>query len=625
MSRNLVVFRLLLFSLSVGGLVSVGCQRDTPAPTVAEPNVQAEASPQVSEGTALAQLRGTSVAIIVSEDLRRSRFTPSPSPSPILTPKPTAITAGGPTAVSDTGPTPDVTTSPSPQPVAARVTRVIDGDTLEVRLADGSTERIRFLGVDAPETFAANKSGVFDGVTDTACLDHWGALATSFVTDALEHRDVQVLVDPAVGRRYDRGRLLAYVHIGGVDFNAQLVELGYARVYEEGDSSRKEEYLRLERQAQSESIGLWECAAQASSAAEPAPTAMGVLTAIATPSAAATPAAVPTPTPEASPNPSPTATPEPSPSPTPTLTPAPTAAPTPSPTVTPTQSPTITPTASPIATPMPSPSPGAVPPSPTSLPFTSVPATSTQPPTPQSARPSIAKACDFSVGGEPVFKGNVSSSGENIYHTPESPYYARTAIDETKGEKWFCTEKEAIAEGWRAPLGQPSAPTGEPTATAEATLVPTATASPSAEPRPAPAPSAAPSPVPPPSATPTPPPPGATNVQIECIFFDGVVSRQEPDEYVQIVNVGDLSQDLSGWRLEDISDDRRPVVFKFTSGILEPGGAVRVYTNEVHPEWGGFSFGRGSAIWNNSDPDTAALLDETGSLVSSKSYPPGCE
>ena len=49
-------------------------------------------------------------------------------------------------------------------------------------------------------------------------------------------------------------------------------------------------------------------------------------------------------------------------------------------------------------------------------------------------------------------KGNVSSSGK-IYHLPGSDSYDRTKIDESKGERWFCTEAEARAEGWRAPKG----------------------------------------------------------------------------------------------------------------------------------------------------------------------------
>jgi len=45
-------------------------------------------------------------------------------------------------------------------------------------------------------------------------------------------------------------------------------------------------------------------------------------------------------------------------------------------------------------------------------------------------------------------KGNIGSSGR-IYHLPGSDSYAGTRIDESKGERWFCTEAEARAAGWR--------------------------------------------------------------------------------------------------------------------------------------------------------------------------------
>ncbi len=46
-------------------------------------------------------------------------------------------------------------------------------------------------------------------------------------------------------------------------------------------------------------------------------------------------------------------------------------------------------------------------------------------------------------------KGNISSSGERIYHVPGGQYYDRTKISPQKGERWFCTEAEAVAAGWR--------------------------------------------------------------------------------------------------------------------------------------------------------------------------------
>lgn len=46
-------------------------------------------------------------------------------------------------------------------------------------------------------------------------------------------------------------------------------------------------------------------------------------------------------------------------------------------------------------------------------------------------------------------KGNISTSGEKIYHTPSQKYYAKTVIDESRGEKYFCTEEEAQNAGFR--------------------------------------------------------------------------------------------------------------------------------------------------------------------------------
>ncbi len=46
-------------------------------------------------------------------------------------------------------------------------------------------------------------------------------------------------------------------------------------------------------------------------------------------------------------------------------------------------------------------------------------------------------------------KGNISSSGEKIYHVPGGRYYDATVINPDAGERWFCTEAEAVANGWR--------------------------------------------------------------------------------------------------------------------------------------------------------------------------------
>ncbi|NGO50594.1 thermonuclease family protein [Mesorhizobium camelthorni] len=54
-----------------------------------------------------------------------------------------------------------------------------------------------------------------------------------------------------------------------------------------------------------------------------------------------------------------------------------------------------------------------------------------------------------SPNGCPI-KGNISNNG-HIYHAPWSPWYSRTKLSLEKGERWFCSEREALDAGWRAP------------------------------------------------------------------------------------------------------------------------------------------------------------------------------
>ncbi len=54
---------------------------------------------------------------------------------------------------------------------------------------------------------------------------------------------------------------------------------------------------------------------------------------------------------------------------------------------------------------------------------------------------------------ECVIKGNIShNSGRKIYHLPGMEYYEQIRIDPSRGERWFCTESEAINNGWRKAL-----------------------------------------------------------------------------------------------------------------------------------------------------------------------------
>ena len=50
-----------------------------------------------------------------------------------------------------------------------------------------------------------------------------------------------------------------------------------------------------------------------------------------------------------------------------------------------------------------------------------------------------------------AIKGNISSKGDRIYHVPCSKFYTKTEIRIEDGERWFCSEQEAVANGWRPP------------------------------------------------------------------------------------------------------------------------------------------------------------------------------
>lgn len=58
-------------------------------------------------------------------------------------------------------------------------------------------------------------------------------------------------------------------------------------------------------------------------------------------------------------------------------------------------------------------------------------------------------AANDNEAGKCLIKGNIGKKSVRIYHIPGGAYYARTRIDEKKGERWFCSESEARNSGWR--------------------------------------------------------------------------------------------------------------------------------------------------------------------------------
>jgi micrococcal nuclease len=125
----------------------------------------------------------------------------------------------------------------------AVVERIIDGDTIELE----GGERIRYLMINTPETTGGKN-------------ECYGSNAVQFNTDLVLGKTVTLDYDVQCQDMF--GRTLAYVSVGGVEVNTEMVKRGFACVLHippNGDS-RKDEFEALEDTAKAENRGLWgEC------------------------------------------------------------------------------------------------------------------------------------------------------------------------------------------------------------------------------------------------------------------------------------------------------------------------------------------------------------------------------
>lgn len=128
------------------------------------------------------------------------------------------------------------------------VTHVVDGDTVDLRLPDGSTGRVRLLGIDTPETVKPN--------TPVQC---YGPEASAR-TKALLPQGTGVLVQRDAEARDRYGRLLAYLWRGddGLFINASLVTDGYARTLSiDPNTAHRPDLSRAQSLARQAGAGLW--------------------------------------------------------------------------------------------------------------------------------------------------------------------------------------------------------------------------------------------------------------------------------------------------------------------------------------------------------------------------------
>jgi len=236
-----------------------------------------------------------------------------PDTSPTTRPTTTALTA-----------TPSNAPAPDPLPpglTEARVTRVVDGDTIHVEI-QGQEFTVRYIGIDTPET-----------VHPSQPVGCFGPEASARNKEMVDGKTVGLERDVSETDAF--GRLLRYVYVGGDMVNAALVRDGYAQssTYPP-DVKHQATFIELQRQAREAGRGLWGASCSSPTAAPPPPV-------------------------------------------------------------------------------------GGV------------------------------GGCEFSANGNPMIKGNINREGEKIYHVPGQRHYDETVINEGAGERWFCTEGEAVESGWR--------------------------------------------------------------------------------------------------------------------------------------------------------------------------------
>ena len=128
----------------------------------------------------------------------------------------------------------------------ASVIDVTDGDTIKVELADGTIERLRYIGIDTPETARSDDP-----------VEPWGAEASAANESLVAGQ--QVLLERDVSERDRYERLLRYVWVdtpdGPVMVNDELVRRGLAEVKAYRPDTRHHEYL-LQTQAEAARAGV---------------------------------------------------------------------------------------------------------------------------------------------------------------------------------------------------------------------------------------------------------------------------------------------------------------------------------------------------------------------------------
>ncbi|TDL34938.1 nuclease [Jeotgalibacillus sp. S-D1] len=129
--------------------------------------------------------------------------------------------------------------------INAVVINAVDGDTVDVELENGKTERVRLLLIDTPETKHPQLG-----------VQPFGPEASQFTKETLEGKEVELEFDVSERDRY--GRVLAYIWLEEQLFNEDLLQRGLARlsIYPP-DIKYVDEFEETQDAAQMNEIGIW--------------------------------------------------------------------------------------------------------------------------------------------------------------------------------------------------------------------------------------------------------------------------------------------------------------------------------------------------------------------------------
>jgi endonuclease YncB( thermonuclease family) len=132
------------------------------------------------------------------------------------------------------------------QPGTYKVVEFVDGDTIAVDM-NGKTEKLRFIGVDTPETHDPRKA-----------VQCFGVQAAAFTKNLIGTSNVRLESDPLGTNRDRYNRLLRYIYLpNGTLVNAEIIKQGYGFAYTGFPFTKSDEFITDQKTAREQNKGLW--------------------------------------------------------------------------------------------------------------------------------------------------------------------------------------------------------------------------------------------------------------------------------------------------------------------------------------------------------------------------------